>query len=65
MNRETLPAQGPVDVTVRGNLCAICGRPPHACDDPECVQASGALAEKVRFLVSENESDELGEHDGR
>ena len=55
MNHETLPAQGPVDVNVRGDLCVICGRPPHVCDDPECVPANAPLSEKVRFLVSENE----------
>ena len=36
-------------------LCAVCGRPPHPCDDPECVPANAPLAEKARFLVAENE----------
>ena len=54
MKLEPLMAQGPVDVDVRGDLCAICGRPPHVCDDPECVPASAPLAEKVRFLVAQN-----------
>ena len=54
MSETLIPAQGPVDVDVRGDLCAICGRPPHVCDDPECVPASAPLAEKVRFLVAQN-----------
>lgn len=35
-------------------LCGVCGRPPHVCDDPECVPANAPLAEKVRFLMAEN-----------
>jgi hypothetical protein len=36
-------------------FCCICGRPPHVCDDPECVPANAPLAEKVRFLTAHNE----------
>ena len=54
MNQEPLPAQGPVDVDVRGNLCAICGRPPHVFDDPECLPATATIAERERYLVAES-----------
>ena len=47
-------AQGPVDVNVRGDLCDVCGRPPHVCDDPECVPLNATIAERERFLVAEN-----------
>ena len=35
-------------------LCSVCGRPPHPCDDPECVQANKPIAEMNRFLITEN-----------
>ena len=54
MTTEAMPAQGPVDVNVRGDLCDICGRPPHVCDDPECVPWNAPIAERERFLVAEN-----------
>jgi len=41
-------------VVAMGDLCAICGRPPHMSDDPECVSENAPLAEKVRFLITEN-----------
>ncbi len=47
-------AQGPVDVNVRGDLCDICGRPPHVCDDPECVPANAPIAEQLTFVIAEN-----------
>lgn len=31
--------------------CSICGRPPHPCDDPECVPATAPIAEKLRVAM--------------
>lgn len=35
-------------------LCAVCGRPPHPCDDPDCVPANKPIAEMNRKLMEDN-----------
>lgn len=32
-------------------LCAVCGRPPHPCDDPECIPANKPIAEKLKKAI--------------
>lgn len=34
-------------------LCAVCGRPPHACDDHLCVPATAPVAAQRDFLLTE------------
>ncbi len=33
-------------------LCSVCGRPPHPCDDPECVPTTAPIAEKLRITIA-------------
>ena len=35
-------------------LCGVCGRPPHPCDDPECVPVTAPIAEKLRVTMRHN-----------
>ncbi len=35
-------------------LCQICGRPPHPCDDPECIHPNKPLRERLDFVIAEN-----------
>lgn len=40
---------------MRGELCAVCHRPPHVCDDPDCVPATAEIAERERYLIAKND----------
>ena len=32
-------------------FCSVCGRPPHVCDDPECIPTNKPIAEKLRIAI--------------
>lgn len=36
-------------------LCSVCGRAPHAVDDPECMPATKPIAEKLAWALEEIE----------
>ncbi len=56
MNNEQTPtnAAGGQSVLTAG-LCGVCGRPPHVCDDPECMPATKPIAEQLRWALGKIE----------
>jgi len=37
------------------DLCCVCGRPPHPIDDPQCIHPNAPLAQRLAFVLAENE----------
>lgn len=35
------------------DLCAVCGRPPHAVDDPECMNPTKPIALQLAWALKE------------
>ena len=35
-------------------LCSVCGRPPHPCDDPECVPPTKEIYRRLIHCLAEN-----------
>ena len=50
----------------KDDLCSVCGRPSHPCDDPECMPWNKPLAERLQWALEERrklqtERDEFAE----
>ena len=50
MSRDWTGVKG-IDPYIEDELCGVCGRPPHPCDDPECVAPTAPIAEKLRVAM--------------
>lgn len=35
------------------DLCSVCGRPPHPCDDPECIPITAPIYKKLVHCLAE------------